>query len=350
MINLNKENWCILPTKFGDLRMYDVENEAIRLISAGAIEELKNNPLVRIHSSCIASETFCAQDCDCADQLYEAMQLIINEGSGVIFHIHQEGRGQGLSKKIKAVSVMQKEKCDTAESFEKLGYKQDIRDFSEVVQLLKELEINSVRLISNNPYKANFLKKNNISVENLPTYPKIRTENEAYLHSKNTKLGHKIPLDSEEVLEAIYFRNSNQKWGEFSNFSLHSIFLENKIWATVEHYYQAQKFSQDTIIEEIHLAQTPSLAKQKASQHYKEYQLEDWDLKKEEVMFKALKAKFTQHPNLKKLLLATGDKIIVERSDSDLYWGDGKNNEGKNRLGCLLMELREQIINDLNNN
>jgi len=235
MIKLDKKNWCILPTIFGNFRMSDTQDEGIRVISVIPIEEINNNPLIRIHSSCIASQVFGAQDCDCRDQLHESMKLIANEKQGFIIHLHQEGRGHGLSKKIKAVSTMQKDNCDTVESFDKLGFKQDIRDFSKAIDIIKSLNLTSVRLISNNPYKVNALTTEGIEVNKIPTHPKIRKENREYLFSKNEKLGHTLPLDIVNTTEDIYFYHSDQIWGELSNFSRHAVFIDSKIWPTVEH-------------------------------------------------------------------------------------------------------------------
>jgi GTP cyclohydrolase II len=343
---LNKENWCVLPTVFGDFRMYDTQDEYIRILSYSPIENIGDNPLLRMHSSCIASEVFSAKDCDCADQLHEAMKLIANEGKGLIFHIHQEGRGHGLSKKIKAVSIMQKENCDTAESFVRLGLKQDIRDFTKPVEILKSLGITSVRLISNNPYKVNFLTNNDIAVEVVHTHPKIRKENRDYLFSKNAKLGHTLPLNEEETTGVIYFYHSDQMWGEFANFSKHAIYLNGKIWATVEHFYQAQKFHNTEFEEVIRQAETPTLAKQQAYEFLKKHPVPNWVDIKENVMYRGLEAKFSQHPDLVKLLISTKNKTLVERADFDNFWGDGKDGKGKNRLGYLLMRLRRQKLKE----
>ena len=83
------ENWCTLPTPMGNFRMYDTGDEDVRLISRGDVNTLGEHPLLRIHSSCLASEVFGAIDCDCADQLREAMKAMAHEGSGLIFHLHQ---------------------------------------------------------------------------------------------------------------------------------------------------------------------------------------------------------------------------------------------------------------------
>ena len=337
------ENYCILPTEFGNFRMYDTKDEEICLLSYSPLENLGEKPLLRIHSSCIASEVFGAKDCDCADQLHEAMKIIASEGRGLIIHIHQEGRGHGLSRKIQAVSLMQKENCDTVESFTKLGLDLDPRDYSVALDILKQLGINSVRLISNNPRKINFLTKFGIDVEQIHTHPKIRLENKDYLYSKNLKLGHSLPLEINEKSDTIYFYHSDEKWGEFANFSIHAIYIDGKIWRTVEHFYQAQKFHNTDFEETIRLQATPMQAKQKAHELLKEHPAENWTYIKEKIMYKGLYAKFTQNPELGKLLISTGNKNLVERSDNDYYWGDGKDKSGKNRLGRLLIRLRDEI-------
>lgn len=344
----NYKNWCVIPTNFGDFRMYDTQEEGVRLLSYSPIENIGDNPLIRIHSSCIASEVFGAKDCDCADQLHEAMKLIANEGRGLIIHVHQEGRGHGLSKKIKAVSIMQTQNCDTAESFIQLGLVQDIREYSRAVEILKNFGITSVRLISNNPSKKQFLTNHGVAVKITHTHPKIRPENKDYLFSKNAKLGHTLPLDEEETTGVIQFYHSDQKWGKFSNFSQHAIYLDGKIWATVEHFYQAQKFHNTAFEEVIRLTETPTLAKERAHEFLKIHSIFNWNDIKEKIMYRGLQAKFTQHPELGELLISTENKILVERADTDSYWGDGKDGKGKNRLGNLLMQLRAEFKENLN--
>lgn len=338
---MKPQNYCMLPTPMGNFRMYDYEDESIRVVCMGAIEKQGKHPLLRMHSSCLASEVFGATDCDCADQLREAMKLIATEGAGIIVHLHQEGRGQGLSKKIQAISQMQRDNLDTFEAFERLNLEQDIRQYDAVVDLLRQLGINSVRLISNNPRKAKYLQQYGITVTPVRTHPNVRPENAQYLHTKNDKLGHLLPLNHPDDDGPIHFYHSDQPWGEFSNFSKHAIFLYGKIWPTVEHYYQAQKLTDEDAQEHIRRCATPMLAKTTATEQTS-YD-PDWDTRKELVMMSGLQAKFTQHPNLRILLLGTKQRQLIERSDSDDYWGDGADGQGQNRLGVLLMQLRAQI-------
>lgn len=185
--------WCNLPTKMGIFRMYDTKDENIRLVSFGNIEEFDDTPLVRIHSSCMASEIFNALDCDCSDQLNEAMELLAKEQQGIIFHLHQEGRGQGLSNKIKAIQLMQQNCVDTVEAFDCLNLKHDIRDYKKATDLLNIIGINKIRLITNNPRKVEYVESQGISVvEIVNTNPIIRKENRDYLYSKKIKLSHQL--------------------------------------------------------------------------------------------------------------------------------------------------------------
>lgn len=343
-------DYCDLPTSYGTFRMYDTGNEGVRLISFGDVYKQTDRPLVRMHSSCLASEVFGAIDCDCADQLRESMKQMASEESGIIIHLHQEGRGQGLSNKIRAVYKMQSECIDTVESFEMMGLDLDVRDYVLAINILKALGITKLRLISNNPRKKKALTDHDFDVESVNTNPTIRPENVDYLFSKNAKLGHCLPLVKESSDDSdILFYHSDQPWGEFSNFSQHSIYLNGKIWPTVEHYYHAQKYLGTEIEHEIRQARTPIQAKQLAHEHAQLAVNKDWQNVKESVMMNGLRAKFTQHPNLTKLLCNTNSRRIAEHTRNDNYWGDGVDGNGKNRLGELLMMLRNQLIKNEGN-
>ena len=341
-------NWCELPTPMGPFRMYDLCDEHLRLISFGDIGLSSANPLVRVQSSCIASEVFGARDCDCADQLREAMKLIANEGQGLIFHLHHEGRGHGLSRKIQAVHAMQYDGLDTVEAFESLKLIQDIRSYESVVEVLHELGIVRLRMITNNPAKVAFFRDRDFVVALVNTHPTIRPENEEYLRTKKEKLNHDISLETEAgIFDDIRFYHSDQPWGEFSNYSRHAVFLREKTWPTVEHLYQAQKFVGTDYEERIRTALTPTLAKQKAKE-WKPQRRSDWDVVKEDVMLEGLRAKFNQHPDLKRKLLSTRERRLVEFTDNDAYWGENHKGLGKNRLGELLMQLRSELMDSDN--
>lgn len=138
----------------------------------------------------------------------------------------------------------------------------------------------------------------------------------------------------------IEFSSKSASYNELSNFHKAKFMLDGKEWPTVEHYFQAQKFSSSPEYQEkIRAASEPSRAKTFGSS--KEFPIRnDWDTYREEVMRKAIKAKFEQNPNLKQLLASTAPRPLVEDTN-DAYWGGGRNKKGKNRLGILLMELRD---------
>ncbi len=343
-----QDNWCELPTKEGNFRMYDAGDELVRVVSRGPLEDLGPSPLVRLHSSCLASEVFGAVDCDCADQLRESMKLMATEGQGLIIHLHQEGRGQGLAKKIKAVRLMQRDGLDTVEAFEALNLEQDIRRYDLAVELLQRLGIKEVRLISNNPRKRAFLEAHGLVVQSVRTSPCVRPENAEYLQSKNAKLGHKLPLelDAAQGDGPIHFYHSDQPWGELSNFSRHAVYLRGRVWATVEHFYQAQKFEREDLAERVRQCQSPMLAKLVADELSPRHRRAGWPDMKEEAMLEGLRAKFRQHPDLAARLVESSPRHLAEHTAKDDYWGDGGDGSGLNRLGELLMQVRDELRSD----
>jgi ribA/ribD-fused uncharacterized protein len=140
----------------------------------------------------------------------------------------------------------------------------------------------------------------------------------------------------------INFYSTSGEYGCFSNFSRHPIFLKGKRWPTSEHYFQAQKFAGEPDEEEVRLANKPMLAASMGRDRKRPLR-RDWEGAKENVMLDALRAKFTQHDDLKAILLGTGDAKLVEHTANDSYWGDGGDGSGKNRLGQLLMKVRDEL-------
>ncbi|MCA1789182.1 MAG: NADAR family protein, partial [Thioalkalivibrio sp.] len=132
-------------------------------------------------------------------------------------------------------------------------------------------------------------------------------------------------------------------WGVLSNFSRHAIFVSGRVWPTVEHFYQAQKFVGTPYEEAIRCCQSPTLAKACAKARAEEHTRPDWPAVKESVMLEGLRAKFAQHPDLAERLLHSGDRLLVEHTRNDTYWGDGGDGTGKNRLGYLLMQVRAEL-------
>lgn len=140
----------------------------------------------------------------------------------------------------------------------------------------------------------------------------------------------------------INFYLPTNKYGCFSNFSRHHIYLKDKVWKTSEHYFQAQKFDGTEFEEKVRIAPTPKDAAN-LGRNRKFPLRRDWEEVKDDIMREALRAKFTQHKELKKILLETGDAQLVEHTANDRYWGDGGDGSGRNMLGLLLMELREEL-------
>ncbi len=140
----------------------------------------------------------------------------------------------------------------------------------------------------------------------------------------------------------IRFYKLSEEFGEFSNFALYPIEIDGKKWKTSEHYYQAMKSFDISEQDAIMQAETPKDAANKGRDPNRNLR-PDWDEVKNDVMRKAIFAKFSQHEYLKKLLLSTGDKIIIEHSKKDAYWGNGGDDNGKNMLGKILMETRDRL-------
>jgi N-glycosidase YbiA len=140
----------------------------------------------------------------------------------------------------------------------------------------------------------------------------------------------------------IEFYRPNMPYGFFSNFSRHPIRLGGKVWATSEHYFQAQKFAGTEHEEFARLAPTPREAAQIGRDRSRPLR-PDWESVKDNIMRQAVRAKFTQHPELGAELLATADVQIVEHTTKDGYWGDGGDGSGKNMLGRILMEIRAEL-------
>ncbi|HEX2913092.1 MAG TPA: NADAR family protein [Chloroflexia bacterium] len=142
----------------------------------------------------------------------------------------------------------------------------------------------------------------------------------------------------------LYFYNIKDAYGEFSNFSRHSITLSGKVYPTSEHYFQSQKFAgvNPEREEQVRQAATPREAANMGRDRGFPVR-SDWEQVKDDVMLAALRAKFTQHPELKSLLLSTDEQELVEKTTDDYYWGCGTQGTGKNKLGELLMRVRTEL-------
>ncbi|MGH7173776.1 MAG: NADAR family protein [Gemmataceae bacterium] len=140
----------------------------------------------------------------------------------------------------------------------------------------------------------------------------------------------------------IHFYSVSGEYGCFSNFSRHPIYLGGKQWRTSEHYFQARKFKGSEHEETVRLCKTPRQAAEMGRSRKLPLR-RDWERVKDQVMLEAVRAKFSQHADLRAVLLGTGDALLVERTEKDSYWGDGGDGSGRNRLGEILMSVREEL-------
>jgi len=182
-----------LPTHHGEFELIPYRQISNGLEHVALVKGSWNNDeeiLVRVHSSCVTGDIFNSMRCDCGSQLHKAMEMIDNEGKGVVVYLNQEGRGIGLFSKIEAYKLQDQGK-DTVEANIELGYKADERDFGVGASILHDLGVKKIRLISNNPIKRIGLEGYGITItDNIPIIIKPNKFNEKYLHAKHTKMGH----------------------------------------------------------------------------------------------------------------------------------------------------------------
>ncbi len=186
-----------MPTEYGtfNLTAYrQLSNNMEHLaITKGTWE--KGDPImVRVHSSCITGDIFGSCRCDCGPQLHKALEMIEKEGKGVLIYINQEGRGIGLLNKLKAYALQEQGK-DTVEANTELGFKPDERDYGVGAQILRDLNVTKLRLLSNNPTKrAGLIGYGLEIVENMPIEIQANEHNRAYLQTKKLKMGHNLEM------------------------------------------------------------------------------------------------------------------------------------------------------------
>ena len=182
-----------LPTEYGEFDIHVYENPLDGETHTALVRgEMGNGEgvLARVHSACLTGDVFHSARCDCGAQLETAMRRIGAEGRGVVLYMNQEGRGIGLANKIRAYAL-QDQGCDTVEANERLGFPADKRDYRMGVQILRDLGIRSIRLLSNNPRKFAGVTGDGLSVsERLPIEIPPSESSRRYLKTKKEKLGH----------------------------------------------------------------------------------------------------------------------------------------------------------------
>jgi 3,4-dihydroxy 2-butanone 4-phosphate synthase/GTP cyclohydrolase II len=190
-----------MPTAYGDFELHayetTIDDETHIALTLGHLDS-DEPALVRVHSRCLTGDTFRSLRCDCGDQLEQAMKMIQKEGKGVLLYMHQEGRGIGLKNKIMAY-MLQDSGLDTVEANEKLGFKADLRDYGIGAQILTDLGLSKIRLMTNNPRKiAAFAGYGLEVVERVPIEIPPNKVNIGYMQTKRQKLGHVFNWQYEE--------------------------------------------------------------------------------------------------------------------------------------------------------
>jgi len=188
-----------MPTQYGEFKLYlyqnvlDESEHHIAIVKGGTLDDKPT--LVRVHSECLTGDVFGSKRCDCGDQLAAALRQIEREGKGVVLYMRQEGRGIGLANKIFAYALQEKGK-DTVEANSELGFKADLRDYGIGAQILKDLGLKKIRLMTNNPKKVVGLAGYDLEiVERVPIEVHPNEHNKNYLKTKRDKMGHLILND-----------------------------------------------------------------------------------------------------------------------------------------------------------
>ena len=184
-----------LPTQWGSFKLQaftQITNNSTHIALIKGSWKKSESILVRVHSSCVTGDIFGSCRCDCGEQLHKSMEMIEKAGKGVVLYMHQEGRGIGLLNKLKAYHLQEQGK-DTVEANVELGFKADERDYGIGAQILRDLGIKNMRLITNNPTKRTGLTAYGLTiVENIPIVIKPNKHNSFYLETKKKKMGHKL--------------------------------------------------------------------------------------------------------------------------------------------------------------
>ena len=192
---VTREVEVVLPTKFGDFKMAafsdEIEKKEYIAVFKGDLRG-KEDVLVRLHSECLTGDIFGSKRCDCGDQLHKSLESINEKGEGLLIYLRQEGRGIGIYNKLKAYNL-QDQGHDTVEANHLLGFKDDLRDFAVAAQIIRDFNIKSIEILTNNPKKIESLEKYGIDVKKrIDSETEPTTENKKYLETKRDKMGHYI--------------------------------------------------------------------------------------------------------------------------------------------------------------
>lgn len=184
---------AIVPTDYGRMRVV-VYHEAGTphehcAIIHGDVQG-KQGVLIRVHSECFTGEVLHSLKCDCREQLDYALRAIVAQEAGIVIYLRQEGRGIGLGNKIRAYALQQERGADTVDANRLLGFEDDLRRYHVATAILSELDIRSVRLLTNNPEKVAALRSEGVEVERVPVQVEAGDENREYIHTKRLRMGH----------------------------------------------------------------------------------------------------------------------------------------------------------------
>ncbi|MCP4746414.1 MAG: bifunctional 3,4-dihydroxy-2-butanone-4-phosphate synthase/GTP cyclohydrolase II [Desulfobacteraceae bacterium] len=191
-----------IPTVYGgDFKIIAFENLVDQLTHIALVKgdvDTGEPVLVRMHSECMTGDIFGSLRCDCGDQLHHAMSMMEKEGKGVIVYLRQEGRGIGLVNKLKAYALQTEKGLDTVEANRRLGFEDDLRDYGIGAQILRNLGVRKMRLLTNNPKKMAGLQGYGLSIaEQIPIQVSPNEHNRCYLECKKLKMGHNLQLDDQ---------------------------------------------------------------------------------------------------------------------------------------------------------